>query len=151
MEITLVNMIEGNDLIDYQEDFSALALILKEKLHLKNQMEASVIFLDDYDMLELNKKYRNIAETTDVLSFALKDEDDGYEVGEEVSNCLGDIFISIPTAKKQAYEYGHDLKRELRFLFIHGLLHLLGYSHENQENEEEMFSLQKEILNSYEK
>ena len=95
-------------------------------------------------MREMNYQYRNIDNTTDVLSFALNDSEDNFD---EQINVLGDIFISIPRMKKQAVEYGHSEKRELSFLTIHGLLHLLGYDHMNKDDEEVMFSLQEEVLN----
>ena len=102
----------------------------------------SITFIDDEKMHEMNLKYRGIDRTTDVLSFALNDDE---TIVEEV-NLLGDIFISIPKMISQAKEYGHSEKRELSFLTIHGLLHLLGYDHQDKESEEEMFGLQKEVL-----
>lgn len=104
----------------------------------------SVTFIGDEKMHEMNKNYRGIDRTTDVLSFALNDAHD--DVNSEI-NVLGDIFVSIPKMKEQATEYGHSEKRELSFLCIHGLLHLLGYDHMTEKDEKEMFSLQKEVLN----
>ncbi len=103
----------------------------------------SITFIDDEKMHEMNKNYRGIDRTTDVLSFALNDAEENYE--SEI-NLLGDIFISIPKMKSQALEYGHSEKRELSFLCIHGLLHLLGYDHMTKEEEEVMFNLQEEVL-----
>ena len=103
----------------------------------------SVIFIDDDLMHEMNLKYRGIDRTTDVLSFALNDAKNDFQ--EEI-NVLGDIFVSIPKMKAQALEYGHSEKRELSFLCIHGLLHLLGYDHMEKEDEKIMFGLQEEIL-----
>ena len=94
---------------------------------------------------ELNREYRNIDRPTDVISFALE-EDEDYEVKERL---LGDIYISIDKVYEQAKEYGHSVKRELFFLVTHGFLHLLGYDHMNEEDEKEMFSLQEKILDSY--
>lgn len=103
----------------------------------------SIIFIDDERMHEINKEYRGIDRTTDVISFALNDN--GAFPGPV--NILGDIYVSIPKMKEQAKEYGHSEKRELSFLVIHGLLHLLGYDHTKGEKEEkEMFDLQKQIL-----
>lgn len=102
----------------------------------------SITLIDDEKMHEMNLKYRGIDRTTDVLSFALND---GETLEEEI-NLLGDIFISIPKMISQAKEYGHSEKRELSFLSIHGLLHLLGYDHQNREDEEIMFGLQEEVL-----
>lgn len=102
----------------------------------------SISFINDERMHEMNYKYRNIDRTTDVLSFALNDDE---TIKEEVS-LLGDIFISIPKMKEQAECYNHSEKRELSFLVIHGLLHLLGYDHMTKDEEKLMFDLQKEIL-----
>ena len=83
---------------------------------------------------------------TDVISFALEDDDTFISTDVRV---LGDIYISIDKAKEQAESYGHSLKRELSFLTIHGILHLLGYDHMTNEEEKEMFNLQEMILNEY--
>lgn len=104
----------------------------------------NIIFISDDEIHEMNKKYRGIDRPTDVISFALEDSsDDGYGLRERV---LGDIYISIDRARSQAKEYGHSLNRELRFLSVHGFLHLLGYDHMNEEDEKEMFSRQELIL-----
>ena len=102
----------------------------------------SIIFIDDDKMHKMNYEYRGIDRTTDVLSFALND-DKTFKGSIDV---LGDIYISIPKMKEQAKDYGHSEKRELSFLVIHGLLHLLGYDHMKSEDEKVMFSLQEEIL-----
>ena len=80
-----------------------------------------------------------------MISFALEDNEQYYVEG--MPRSLGDIFISYDHACAQAKEYGQSLKREMCFLMTHGLLHLLGYDHMNEDEEKEMFSLQKEILN----
>lgn len=127
---------------DYEYLYDLLEYAL-EKLNIENST-FSVILTDDEEVHYLNKTYRNIDRTTDVLSFALNDN--GTFPGP--INVLGDIFISIPKMKEQAIEYCHSEKRELSFLVLHGLLHLLGYDHtKGPKEEEEMFGLQKEILN----
>ena len=127
---------------DYEYLYDLLEFAL-EKLNIENST-FSVILTDDEEVHYLNKTYRNIDRTTDVLSFALNDN--GAFPGP--INVLGDIFISIPKMKEQAIEYSHSEKRELSFLALHGLLHLLGYDHtKGPKEEEEMFGLQKEILN----
>lgn len=104
----------------------------------------TVILTDDIEVHFLNKTYRNIDRTTDVISFAFNDN--GQTPGP--INVLGEIYISIPKMKEQAISYLHSEKRELSFLAVHGLLHLLGYDHTLGDAEEkEMFDLQKEILN----
>ena len=130
----------GYDNYDYLNEVLNYAI---KKLDIKNSI-FDIIFIDDEEMHKLNKEYRGIDRTTDVLSFALNDN----KHIDAFINSLGDIFISIPKMKSQALEYGHSEKRELSFLALHGLLHLLGYDHTlGKKEEEEMFGLQKEILN----
>ena len=105
----------------------------------------SIIIVDNEKIHEINKEYRGIDRPTDVISFALEENED-YEVKERL---LGDIFISIDKVYDQAKEYNHSVKRELFFLVTHGFLHLLGYDHMKKEDEEIMFSLQEKILNEY--
>ena len=116
-----------------------------KKLNLKNVV-FSVIIIDNENIHKINKEYRKIDRPTDVISFAL--EDDKVIVNSDV-RMLGDIYISYDMVIKQAAEYNHSTKREICFLAIHGLLHLLGYDHMNQEDEIKMFGLQKELLDSY--
>ena len=130
----------------YKEDYSYLDEVLNhtlDKLNIKNAY-FSIIFIDDEKMHRMNLEYRGIDRTTDVLSFALEDNDN---IVSEIRN-LGDVFVSIPKMISQANEYGHSEKRELSFLSVHGLLHLLGYDHTRSEEEEKIqFGLQDEILN----
>lgn len=115
--------------------------------------EVTVTFVDNESIHELNRDYRGIDRPTDVLSFAMNEEgEDEMEIildeeMEELPNMLGDIVISIPKAHEQAEEYGHSFEREMGFLVAHGFLHLLGYDHETEEDEKEMFARQDEILN----
>lgn len=109
-----------------------------------DNLEFNIIIVNNEYIHTLNRDYRNIDRPTDVITFALEDYDDGIELEQRI---LGDIYISIDKAKSQAIEYGHDLKREMCFLAVHGFLHLLGYDHMKKEEEEIMFSLQEEILN----
>ena len=109
-----------------------------------DNIEFNVILVGNDYIHELNKNYRNIDRPTDVITFALEDYEDGIKLEHRM---LGDIYISIDKAISQAEEYGHDLRREICFLAVHGFLHLLGYDHMEKEEEEIMFSLQEEILN----
>lgn len=108
-----------------------------------NDVSFNVIFVDNKYIHELNKNYRNIDRETDVITFALEDD----KTFNPVERILGDVYISIDKAISQSEEYGHSLKRELCFLAVHGLLHLLGYDHMKKEEEEVMFKLQEDILN----
>ena len=106
--------------------------------------------VDNRYIHKINKKYRHIDRPTDVISFAFLDAEDNYDkiLFSPGPVVLGDIYISLDKAKEQAEEYGHSLHRELSFLFVHGLLHLLGYDHMNEKEEKEMFQLQEEILST---
>ena len=111
--------------------------------------EVSVTFTDNEGIQELNKKFRNMDKPTDVLSFPLLDFEGECEeppINEIISN-LGDIVISLEKAKEQAEEFGHSFKREVAFLAVHSMLHLLGYDHERGEEEDkEMRAKQTEIM-----
>jgi probable rRNA maturation factor len=98
--------------------------------------EISVIFLPSEEIRRINNEFRGVDKETDVLSFP----------GFAGSPALGDIVICLETAERQAREYGHSLERELAFLAVHGLLHLLGYDHDTPQNEEAMCAAQEEIL-----
>ncbi len=108
--------------------------------------EFNIIIIDNEEIHEMNKKYRGVDRETDVITFALEDHKD---IEFEDVRILGDVYISIDKARSQAEEYGHSLKRELSFLAVHGLLHLLGYDHMKKEDEKIMFDLQDKILDSY--
>ena len=118
--------------------------IEKEKL---NNVSFNLIIVDNKYIHELNKTYRNIDRETDVITFAL--EDDETVVNGSDERILGDIYISLDKAKTQAEEYGHSLLRELSFLAVHGFYHLLGYDHQTPEEEKVMFQKQEEVLESY--
>ncbi|MDD4705815.1 MAG: rRNA maturation RNase YbeY [Bacilli bacterium] len=125
---------------DYQYLYEIIDNAL-DKLKLNN-VSFSIILTDNQEVKDLNNKYRGIDKTTDVLSFALNDQ---KRINLPI-NLLGDIYISIPKMKEQAINYKTGEKRELSFLIIHGLLHLLGYDHLNEEDEKIMISIQKELL-----
>ena len=107
----------------------------------------NLIIVDNEYIHELNRTYRNIDRETDVITFALEDEDSIVLPSDE--RVLGDIYISIDKAESQALEYGHSLLRELSFLAVHGFYHLLGYDHMTEEDEKVMFKKQEEVLEEY--
>ena len=120
------------------EFFNMLVSAVFEKIGVDfdNECEISLLMTDDKSIRELNKDFRNIDKSTDVLSFPMEEE-----------TMLGDIAISLETAKRQSESADIHIEREVAFLFIHGVLHLLGYDHETDpESEKEMFDLQEEIL-----
>ena len=133
---------------DYEEEYLSLMGIALKTLKIKCDPIVSVSFVDNRYIHKINKKYRGIDRPTDVISFAFLDDGHLYDkvLFKEGIVPLGDIYISVEKAEEQAKEYGHSIKRELCFLFVHGLLHLLGYDHMNEEDEKVMFSLQDQIL-----
>ncbi|HIW25351.1 MAG TPA: rRNA maturation RNase YbeY [Firmicutes bacterium] len=110
--------------------------------------EISLSFVTNEEIHQINRQFRNVDAPTDVLSFPQLTFEEGEEadVNENGEIVLGDIIISVERAKEQAEEYGHGLKREIAFLTVHSMLHLLGYDHMEKDEEEDMFRRQKEIL-----
>lgn len=118
-----------------------------EKEKVSFNYEVSMSFVTDEEIRKLNKTYREIDKETDVLSFPLI-EDFSAEFSENVYP-IGDVVISIDKVKEQAENYNHSFKREISFLTVHSLLHLLGYTHETEAEEKEMFSQQEYILKEF--
>lgn len=122
--------------------------------------ELSIIVTDNNEIREINKQFRGIDKETDVLSFPMLDFDEGYYEDGEVeidiedinpesgAVVLGDMIISLEKAKEQSIEYGHSFERELAFLVVHSMLHLLGYDHEEEEDRIIMRQKEEEILNN---
>ncbi len=120
--------------------------------------EIDIMMTDNEGIRQLNREYRSIDRATDVLSFPMLDFDEGYqydgnvEIGVEDINpesgevILGDIVISLEKAKEQAEEYGHSLDREVAFLVVHSMLHLLGYDHEQESDRVIMRGKEEDIL-----
>ena len=104
--------------------------------------EFNVIIVDNEKIHEINKTYRNIDRETDVISFALNDD----ETCNSFIRVLGDIYISIDKAKSQAEEYGHSIKRELAYMIVHGFYHLMGYDHIEEEDKNKMRKKEEEVL-----
>lgn len=115
---------------------------------------AGVHLTGDIQIQEMNRKFRNIDKATDVLSFPLLIAENGTLEFSDLDRdmetgliMMGDIVISVEKAMAQAEEYGHSYEREIAFLTCHGMLHLMGYDHENKEDEGLMLSKQKSVLN----
>ena len=150
MELSVINQTNENEFEQFEMDFITIANKAWQLLEYNEQVSLAVIFVDDKQIHEINRDYRNMDRPTDVITFALQDEMSEFELqNDEIEKELGDIFISVDTAKRQAENYGHSLRREICFLFTHGLLHLLGYDHMNDEEEKEMFGLQNQILDGW--
>lgn len=147
--------LDFNTAFEEYENYEEVYSNLLEKVfsHLKLSFDAivSVSLVDNDFIHEMNRDYRHIDRPTDVISFAFLDnEDREAAMKSNQPVVLGDIYISVDKAKEQAKEYGHPLEREMSFLFVHGMLHLLGYDHMTPEDEKVMFALQDEILPSKE-
>ena len=142
-------MVEINNLVNEKiEELSDVEKIITFAMK-KESIDAlvSIIIVDNEYIHKINKEYRGKDAETDVISFAL--EDDDSLVLPDVIRVLGDIYISIDKAREQAKLYGHSLKREICFLAVHGFYHLLGYDHMSKEDEEIMFKKQEEVLEEY--
>lgn len=123
------------------------------KLAIPENAEISITVVDDQKIRDINREYRGKDTVTDVISFALEDDEDIFMMLDneegDIPRDLGDIFLSYDKAVEQAEDYGHSVDRELGFLLVHGFLHLNGYDHMTEADEKEMFSLQEEILREY--
>ncbi|MFV0394575.1 MAG: rRNA maturation RNase YbeY [Coprobacillaceae bacterium] len=139
-----------NEVSSFSDDYEAVYLKIIQQtctqLHIKEDIEVSCILVDDERIHQINKEYRQMDRATDVISFAMEDSKPLHVEG--LPRCLGDIFISVEKAELQAKDYGHSMEREMCFLFTHGLLHLLGYDHMEEDEEKEMIAMQKKILDA---
>ncbi len=130
---------------DIEENVRAAAEKVGELYGVENG-EVSVTLTNNEYIHTLNREYRGIDRPTDVLSFALNEsEEPEVEDGPDV-NVLGDLVISVERAKEQAADYGHSVKREIAFLTVHGMLHLLGYDHMEEEDRIEMEAEQRFVM-----
>ncbi|MBL7565162.1 rRNA maturation RNase YbeY [Staphylococcus saccharolyticus] len=135
---------------EWYQQIDSLLTFAKKKENINNDAELSVTFVDKDEIQNINKIYKDKDKVTDVISFALEEDEPDIEFNElDIPRVLGDIIICTDVAKEQAENYGHSFERELGFLALHGFLHLLGYDHMNEEDEKEMFGRQDDILNAY--
>lgn len=143
---------EIDEKLDSYFDFELNSLayeIIEESLILENipeNVEVSILLVDNEQIKDLNSKYRKKDVPTDVLSFPLITE--FHNLPDDDLIYLGDIVISVEKAMEQSVEYGHSFKREVGFLIAHSILHLLGYDHMTDEDEQHMIDKQNEILNN---
>ena len=137
--------------VELTEEEKMIQKLVKEVLKEEKvrNAECNIIFVDNEKIHEINREYRHIDRVTDVISFALEDEMENEPTAQYEMRVLGDIYISVDRAKEQALEYGHSFLREICFLAIHGMLHLLGYDHQTTEDEKIMFQKQEEVLAKY--
>ena len=131
-----------------EKRYTVLAKTAFRQLGIKTNYEVDVSLVDDEAIREINKTYRHVDRVTDVISFAFNDDKDPHDAikGVRFQRMLGEILICLPQAQRQARAIGNSEQRELSFLFVHGLLHLLGYDHMKKEDEDIMFPLQDKIL-----
>lgn len=127
------------------DDIDNICKITFNKLDVCNPI-LNILIVDNNKIQEINREYRGKDNVTDVISFAFEDYKD---IEYDNFRFLGEIYISLQKARKQAEEYGHSERREICYLTVHGLLHLLGYDHMNEEDKKVMRSLEEEILNEY--
>jgi probable rRNA maturation factor len=121
-----------------------------QRLGISSSSELSLLLVDNEYIKELNFMYRGKDEATDVLSFAMNELGEEEPELEELDdiNMLGDIVISVEQAWHQSQEYGHSLERELGYLLVHGLLHLLGYDHESEREQKLMREWEEKIMSA---
>ena len=143
MALNVYNQTDYRGYLKYKTYFRDILNNAAKVLDMPKRVAVSVIFVNDEQIHGINRDYRNIDRPTDVISFALADN---KEETDYIPNELGDIFINIDAARRQAVDYEHSEKREICFLFTHGLLHLNGFDHQTPEEEKEMIRYQKMIL-----
>ena len=129
----------------YEEIFNEYYVKIFDELKLKGEYITDVTIVNNEEIHKINRDYRKVDRPTDVISFAFLDEESERKLKGGPIN-LGQIIISYEKAEEQSKEYEHSLKREMVFLFVHGMLHLLGYDHMNEVDEKVMFGLQNKIL-----
>ena len=150
----------GKTMIYFLNNQDAISITYKAKMLIRravcetlahegfeNSAQISVTFTDNEGIRALNREFRDIDKETDVLSFPLVSFEGTDEPPVDEATMLGDIVISLERAEEQAEEFGHSFEREVAFLTVHSMLHLLGYDHVNSEAEdEEMRSRQRDIM-----
>lgn len=138
MEIILSSMPENLEIdVEIVDTVRKAAYTVGELYGLDNA-EVSITFTDNEHIHAINRDYRNVDRPTDVISFALNEGDEPEIEGGAPVNVLGDIIISVEKAVEQASDYGHSVEREVAFLTVHGMLHLLGYDHIEEDDRKEM-------------
>lgn len=146
MELDFVNLTEIN-FDSFLEKFEYFSSKIVNLLSLNDNFFTEINIVDNEKIHEINREYRGIDRPTDVISFAFNDEVEGEVkiIGNPI-NFLGEIYINHERAKEQAEELNQSFEKEMCFLFVHGLLHLLGYDHMTKEDEEVMFGLQRKVF-----
>lgn len=119
----------------------------KEENLLDSKLYISVILTNPDEIQQMNKEYRKIDKTTDVLSFPMYERDEIPHLNKEIEEPIGDIVISVERVRKQAKEYEHSFERELAYMLVHGFYHIMGYDHMEEMEKKEMRAKEDVILN----
>lgn len=159
MTVFLENEQEQSFEFDFRETASRVAQVVLDQEGCPYEAQIDLVLTTDEEIQKTNREFRGIDRPTDVLSFPMVDfpspadysvleEDESLFHPESGELLLGDIMISIPTAVRQAEEYGHGILREYAFLIAHSVLHLLGYDHMEEEERRLMEEKQRQALDS---
>ncbi|WP_027334467.1 rRNA maturation RNase YbeY [Mycoplasma elephantis] len=141
IEINIVNNVNAN--LIFSDEIYLITSIFKDFFNIKNKLVIDFIIESPDEIHRLNKEYRNVDKTTDVLSFGL----DALDIYKNLDILpLGEIYLNYEQVKIQSREYNHSLKREFCYLYLHSLLHLYGYDHILEEEANEMNAIAKEIM-----
>ena len=129
---------------DWEVKINEVAAICLREEQIPEEAEVDLLFVDNDAIREMNREYRDKDSATDVLSFPMYEADE--EIDDEEEILFGDIVISLERAEEQRQEYGHSLEREVMYLLVHGLLHLAGYDHMEEEDKKEMRAQEEKLL-----
>ncbi len=129
---------------DWEQKINEVAAICLKEEQIPEEAEIDLLFVDNEAIREMNREYRDKDSATDVLSFPMYEADE--EIGDEDEILFGDIVISLERAQEQCEEYGHSLEREVMYLLVHGLLHLSGYDHMEEEEKKVMRAQEEKLL-----
>lgn len=152
MELVIYDHTDGQVTDEQLDETEKLLQFAAGELSIEDNAEMSVTFVNNPEMQEINREYRGIDRSTDVISFAIEDDEDlmiPEELKAEMPRELGDLFVSIDKVKEQALFLDHSEERELGYMLVHGFLHLNGYDHEREDDNGEQFRVQEAILTKY--
>lgn len=153
LELTLTDEIDFLTDDKWEPWIENLLLLAQKEVGLTDNLEMSITFVTPARIQEINREYRNKDNATDVISFAINDDDDldfdQFADFEGFTKDIGDLFICIDVVREHGEEYGHGFEREFGYTLVHGFLHLNGYDHIKDDEREEMINLQNKILNDY--
>lgn len=156
MDLALIDNTKEHVSADHQKLVQDVLEFAGNYIKLPADTEMSVTFMNNDEIQQYNRDYRGVDKPTDVISFAIEEDDDedfalimDDEMLADLGKNIGDILISMDKVAEQAEFLGHSFERELGFLAVHGMLHLNGYDHMEASEEKEMFTLQKEILDAF--